>query len=337
MTKKLIRFDWAVKNILRNKANFDVLEGFISELLFDDIKILRLLESEGNQEDEKDKFNRVDILVESSNGEMIIVEVQNDTEWDFFHRVLYGTSKLITEYLELGKAYSNIKKVISISVVYFDLGVGTDYIYRGCTNFYGLHHKDPLKLSEKQQELLKKTSIEAIFPEYYLIKPDSFDDKVKNTLDEWVYFLKNSEIKPHFTAKGIQEAQKRLNVLDLPTKDQKRYKRFLEGLSYEASVNETRHFQTTQRIKEIEQMMMEKGLKIGLEQGIEQGKELGKKEGLEQGLEKGKELGKKEGLELGKKAREIEIARNLLKINVDIAIISASTGLSVEEIKQIEL
>jgi len=27
---KLIRFDWAMKNLLRDKANFDVLEGFLS-------------------------------------------------------------------------------------------------------------------------------------------------------------------------------------------------------------------------------------------------------------------------------------------------------------------
>jgi len=50
MTKKLIRFDWAVKKLLRNKANFVVLEGFLSELLFDDVKIQKILESEGNQE-----------------------------------------------------------------------------------------------------------------------------------------------------------------------------------------------------------------------------------------------------------------------------------------------
>ncbi len=28
--KKLVRFDWAIKYILRNKANFDVLEAFLS-------------------------------------------------------------------------------------------------------------------------------------------------------------------------------------------------------------------------------------------------------------------------------------------------------------------
>jgi hypothetical protein len=45
MSKKLIRFDWAVKKLLRNKANFVVLEGFLSELLFGNIKIDRILNS----------------------------------------------------------------------------------------------------------------------------------------------------------------------------------------------------------------------------------------------------------------------------------------------------
>ena len=66
MTKKLISFDWAIKRLLRNKANFVVLEGFLSELLFDDIKIEQILESEANQETVDDKFNRVDILNLSS-------------------------------------------------------------------------------------------------------------------------------------------------------------------------------------------------------------------------------------------------------------------------------
>ena len=51
--RQLVSFDWAIKRLLRSKANFVVLEGFLSELLFDDIKILELLESESNKEDEK--------------------------------------------------------------------------------------------------------------------------------------------------------------------------------------------------------------------------------------------------------------------------------------------
>ena len=46
-----IRFDWAMKRLLRNKANFAVLEGFLTTLLRDRIKIQKLLESESNQEE----------------------------------------------------------------------------------------------------------------------------------------------------------------------------------------------------------------------------------------------------------------------------------------------
>lgn len=50
-----IRFDWAMRRLLRNKANFAVLEGFLTTLLRDRIKIQKLLESESNQEEEFDK------------------------------------------------------------------------------------------------------------------------------------------------------------------------------------------------------------------------------------------------------------------------------------------
>ena len=63
METTVVRFDWAIKHILRDKANFDILEGFLSALLEDDnIKILSILESETNQEKELDKYNCVNIL-----------------------------------------------------------------------------------------------------------------------------------------------------------------------------------------------------------------------------------------------------------------------------------
>lgn len=67
MARKLISFDWAIKKILRSKANFGILEGFLSELLFTNITILEVLESESNQNRENDKYNRVDIKVIDAN------------------------------------------------------------------------------------------------------------------------------------------------------------------------------------------------------------------------------------------------------------------------------
>jgi hypothetical protein len=69
MMAGLVSFDWAVKKLLRNKANFDVLEGFLSELLGIDVKVEQLLESESNKQYEEDKYNRVDILVRTEQAE----------------------------------------------------------------------------------------------------------------------------------------------------------------------------------------------------------------------------------------------------------------------------
>lgn len=132
--KQLIKFDWAMKRLLRSKANFGILEGFLSELLGRDIKILEVIDSESNKEDERAKFNRVDILAKLSDGEIVLIEVQSNTESDYFCRMIFGTSKIITEHLKEGDPYINIKKVYSVNILYFDLGHGTDYIYHGTTS-----------------------------------------------------------------------------------------------------------------------------------------------------------------------------------------------------------
>lgn len=235
MSKKLIRFDWAVKKLLRNKANFVVLEGFLSELFFEDIRIEKILESEGNQETDVDKYNRVDILTQNSKNELIIVEIQNTYEIDYFQRMAYGTSKTLTENLGLGQQYSDIKKIISISIVYFDLGQGQDYIYKGGTTFKGIHEKDTLALSSKQKAVFAKESVADIFPEYYIIKVNDFDGVAKDTLDEWVYFFKNSAVKDEFKAKGLKEAGEVLDVMRLPRDDEYIYNRYLDYLHYKAS------------------------------------------------------------------------------------------------------
>ena len=235
MSNKLIRFDWAIKKLLRNKANFAVLEGFLSEILFDTILIQEILESESNQETEDDKFNRVDILTKNSKNEIIIIEIQSTYEIDYFHRMAYGVSKSITENHILGHKYLEVKKIISINIDYFDLGQGQDYIYKGKTNFKGLHKNDVLDLSKTQKRTFLKESVSDIFPEFYLLKVNQFDDIAKDTLDEWIYFLKNSEVKDNFKAKGIKEAKKVLNIMSLPKEDEYGYNRYMDSLSVKAS------------------------------------------------------------------------------------------------------
>ncbi len=239
ITKSHVRFDWAAKKILRSKANFGILEGFLSELFQEDVKIKSLLSEEGNKESQENKSNRVDVLIENSKGEIIIVEIQNTREIDYLFRVLFGSSKVINEYMKEGSPYKMVKKVITISIVYFNFGQGKDYLYKGLTIFEGVNKHDIFELSDEQKALFNKDTVSDIFPFHYLIRVNQFDDIAKNTIDEWIYFFKNSEIKPEFKAKGLQEAREKLKTITMNPKQIAAYKRYLDVLSTNASIAET--------------------------------------------------------------------------------------------------
>ncbi len=256
--KQLVRFDWFIKNLLRHKADFEILEGFLCELLKDEIKILKVLdvvESEGDKKSKLDKFNRVDVLVKTSTDEHIIIEIQNTKELDYLQRILYGTSKVIAGNIKEGQAYKEIKRVISISVVYFTLGQGTDYIYRGNLDFFGIHNGEKLQLSQEQIEFFdnKITEVEQIFPRYFLIRAKDFGDNISDALDEWVYFFKHGRVQGKVKAKGLDKAQKRLDIASLSEAERKKYDKYLESLHDEASYKAQLDFEAKNLAQEIAQ------------------------------------------------------------------------------------
>ncbi len=255
MAKKLIRFDWAIKKLLRHKANFTILEGFLTELLKFDVTIENVLEGEGNKQEADDKYNRVDILVKSAEGELMLVEVQNESQVDYFQRMVFGVSKLITEYIKEGEPYSQIKKVYSINIVYFGLGQGTDYVYEYDGKFIGIHNGDILQPTLTQKNEFNVEQVKDIFPKYYVLKVNNFDDVARDTLDEWVYFLKNSEVKDSFKAKGLKEASEKLKEEALTEEEKIAYRRFQENRRIERSEIET-------ALKEGEEKGIEKGMEI---------------------------------------------------------------------------
>lgn len=129
--------------------------------------------------------------------------------------MLFGTSKLITNFLNKGQPYAQIKKVYSINIVYFQLGQGANYFYHGKTQFVGLHHHNVLKLSPSQQVKWQKTSPCQLYPEYIIIKVNNFDDVASSTLDEWIYYLENNELPAQYKAKGLQQVAEQLKFDDM--------------------------------------------------------------------------------------------------------------------------
>jgi predicted transposase/invertase (TIGR01784 family) len=265
--KQLIHFDWAMKTLLRNKVTFPILEGFLSELLQTDVKIDSLLESESNKKHPDDKSNRVDILAKLTGGERVIIELQCAHQWDFLSRMLYGVSTVVVEHLKKGAEYGTIPRVISVNIVYFDLGHGEDYIYRGTTQFKGIHRRDTLKMTpiERAHYPSHIDHLENVFPEYYVLKVSSFDFKIKDTLDEWIYTLSKSEVRPEFKAKGIQAAGKQLNVLQLSKKELAQYEDHL------GSLRDTKSYFRTY-YSEGKRDGLDEGIAQGIAQGITEGK-----------------------------------------------------------------
>ncbi|MDR1291573.1 MAG: Rpn family recombination-promoting nuclease/putative transposase [Planctomycetaceae bacterium] len=287
-----ISFDYAMKLLLRNKIDFEILEGFLSEVLSCDVSVKNIGESESNKENPDDKFNRVDILIEAESNEVILVELQFESEADYLQRMLFGTCKTITEYMRQGDKYVGVKKVYSINIVYFDLGEGSDYVYRGKTHFTGLHKNDELRLTDTQREMFGKEVAGDIYPEYYILKVNNFGGEAKNSLDEWIYFFKTNIIKEDFNAKGIVKAREILTVESLTPEERKEFNSLQSARSHELSIMATAEDTGEMR-----------GLKRGRKEGIAIGKKEREKLAKKLEIERNKREKRDEELEMERKER----------------------------------
>jgi predicted transposase/invertase (TIGR01784 family) len=295
-SRTLISFDYAVKKLLRNKADYEVLEGFLSELFRRQIKIKSILESESNAEREGSKQNRVDMLVSDGRDELFIIEIQFAREIDYFQRMLFGVSRAVIEHLNSGDNYSKIKKIYSVNIVYFDFGSGADYVYNGKTRFTGMHKNDELQLSDTQRETFGKITAGELFPEYYILKVNTFNDVSEDTLDEWIYYFKYSRIKEGFKAQGLKRAGEVLDESRLSPEEKR---------AYEKAIDMRRSEDSSVWTAKIE----------------------GRAEGRAEGLAEGKAE--------GERLKTLEIVANGYKAGFSPEAIASLTGLTIEEVQAI--
>ena len=209
---------------------------FLTVFLGEKITIVELLESEGNQLSEDDKFNRVDIKALNDKGEIIIVEIQNTRELYYLERILYGVAKAITEHISLGESYYKVKKIYSISVLYFDIGRGEDFLYHGQNHFIGVHTKDQLVINTKERNAIVSRLPSEIFPEYILIRVNEFDKVAVTPLEEWMNYLKDGTIRPDTMAPGLGEAREKLKYYSMTPEDRHAYDEHLNAVMIQNDV-----------------------------------------------------------------------------------------------------
>ena len=318
---RYIRFDWAIKRLLRQKANFDVLEGFLTVFIGEEVKIVEILESEGNQQTPDDKFNRVDIKARNSKGEIILVEVQNTSELYYLERILYGVAKAITEHIHLGDTYKEVKKVYSISILYFDIGKGADYLYVGQNKFIGVHTNDQLVITAKEKGAFVQKSPAEIFPEYILVRVNEFDKVAVTPLEEWVAYLKSGVIKENTTAPGLQEARKKLQYYSMTDAERYAYDEHLNAVMIQNDVLGNAR---------------EEGLAEGRAEGLTQGRAEGLTQGRAEGLTQSRAEGLTQGRAEGRAEAKKDIVKSMLSNGLSVEQAAKYSGLTVEEVESIK-
>ena len=256
--KPLISFDYAIKYLVKDKGDYEIVEGFISSLLksqgegYKDVKIIALLDTESNQEDSMQKRSLADVIVEDEDHRKYIIEIERNVQRGFIHKACFNTSRLIVDHLSHGIDFHNIIKVFHISILYFP--VGNEPIHHGQTIISGLESKEKLTVHIKDPVTHVVTDATDILPEYFFISIPLFDDRLKNEMDAWLYVMKHDDIPKNFHSPYMEKVKDKLAILKMTTEERNNY------FAYQKQVRTDQDSLDTAREEGVE-----KGVEIGME------------------------------------------------------------------------
>ena len=298
--KTLISFDYAIKYLLRNKGDYDIIEGFISALFaaqgYKPVKINAILDAESNKESLHLKRSIADLVVEDEDGNKYIVEIERAFTPNFMHKACFNTSRIIVDSISGNQDYTTIKKVFHISLLYFATKNMEKPIYHGQTIIHEIDTAHPVNVRIANQGCIIFEN-RNIFPEYFFISVPRFDDVINQEIDEWLYVMKHSETKDSFKSPYMQKVDERLSVLKMNEEERNEYLYYLKQATYSQDIL------TAARA-----------------------------EGEAKGIAKGRA----EGIAKGAEQRNFEIAINMLKENIDTKTITLVTGLTSDDILKLK-
>ena len=226
MEKSLISFDYAIKYLLKDKGDYEIVEGFISALLMSEgykpVKIKALLDGESNKESRYLKRSIADVIVEDAQGNNYIVEIDRAYTDLFLNKAVFNTSRLIVDNLGTNQDYLQIKKVFHINLLYFPFKNTKSPLHHGKVIFHEIDNAHPVDvhLIDRGMHIFDAHNI---FPEYFIVSIPLFDDVIKEEIDEWLYLIKYSEVKEDFKSPYMQKVAQRLSILKMTNQEREVY------------------------------------------------------------------------------------------------------------------
>ncbi|WP_168464189.1 Rpn family recombination-promoting nuclease/putative transposase [Wolbachia endosymbiont of Ctenocephalides felis wCfeT] len=303
--------DVAFRRIFGTEKNKDILIHFLNDILgFTDVNGIKEIEFLSTIQDPDiaaKKQSIVDVLCRDSSGIQYICEMQVAKTKGFEKRAQYYAAKAYTRQADKDDQYHNLKEIIFIAIA-------------DCVLF-------PNKEEYKSDHIiLDRNSYEHNLKDFYFTFielpkfPKTKEDQLENIVEKWIYYFKYADETSEEGLEKIigsdliiKKAYEELNRFNWSEK---------EYIEYEQEVKRTLD----------EQAILEQKLDDTTEKGKKEGREEGRKEGREEGIQIGEERVREEG----RKAERIEVAKNSLKSGISVDIVAKITGLSVDEVRQLE-
>ena len=241
MENHLINFDYAIIYLLRDKKDYTIVEGFISALLktigYSEVKILSQLASEGNQEDSKTKRALANLIVQDTNNQKYIVEIERIVHPCSIHKSYFNTSRHLIDSVGQDQDYSQILKIFHISLL-FDIIPGT--VSYGNPLIQEPDTKEKLTLHITDPTTKRVYVVTDVPAEYIYISVPSFDDRIEKELDEWLYVIKHNEVPKKRHPSYMNSVSERFSMSKMDETERNHYKLYTDRHQLQAAIEKGR-------------------------------------------------------------------------------------------------
>ena len=365
------RVDWAFKRIFGTEDTKECLITFLNGVFEGEfvIKDVKHLKTEQTRHQKRERGVIFDVACVTDDGRHIIVEMQKKEQRYFVDRALYYSSKAIVEQAKPGEWDFHLTPVYTVCFMDFIAETGIPCQFRTDIGFGLLEEEDSMldepteqqgcgskeqgkqqgcdaKTQAKQFVLLKrrKTSktkkskawklsglrygfekMRVVFLQLPLFEKK--EPECMDIFDCWIYVLNNMEhLKeiPFLDKYPVFRKLAAIGDLQKLTPEERDY--------YEEDVKIMRDLYATDKWEKEKRRMEREAARKELEEATKKALT----EGRAKGRAEGKAEGKAEGRAEGRAEGMLEVAKNLLSMDIPILQIMQATGLTQEQIKGLQ-
>ena len=292
--------DIMFKAFFSKRGSEKFLKDFLDSILEKDVKIKKIIhDSRLEQLVRESKYGVLDLDVELEDGEKINIEMQLKNYRNIEERTTFYASKKIVEQIGPAQKYEDLKKVIVIAILDYNLIDLPEYITK------------TVRVAKEHREYELNNHVEYIYIE--LKKFREKNPNMNEPINQWLAFID----------------MERGDLLEMAKKNSKIIKEAYgenEGLTGDDEVKRLGEIRLMSKLEE--EAALASARHKGTEEGLKQGKEEGLKQGKEEGLKQGKEEGERE--------EKTRIAKKLLEKKIKLEQIEDITGLTKAEIEKIK-